>query len=198
VVTGAQDGSSSPGATTDAYFEAMWSLGDDPWEHGTRWYEARKYGLTVAALPRPTYSRGFEPGCGAGFLTTRLAPRVQHLVAMERSVRGAEATRRRCASMPNVEIRVGQIPTSWPGGTFDLIVLSEVLYYLDDASFDEVLARTADSLQAGGHLVAVHYRQSVEEHARTGDEVHERLRRTWPDPVVGHQETDFVLEVFAP
>jgi len=197
VVSG-DDERPSPDATTDAYFDAMWALGDDPWEHGTRWYEARKYGLTVAALPRASYRRGFEPGCGAGFLTMRLASRVQHLVAMERSARGAEATRCRCASRPNVAVLRGQVPTSWPGGAFDLIVLSEVLYYLDDAALEEVLARSTDSLEAGGHLVAVHYRQLVREHARTGDEVHDRLHRSWPDPVVAHREADFVLEVFAP
>jgi len=197
VVTGDADPSPSPGATTDAYFDGMWGLGDDPWDHGTRWYEARKYGLTVAALPRASYRRGFEPGCGAGFLTMRLAARVQHLVAMERSPRGADATRRRCATMANVDVRLGQVPASWPAGAFELIVLSEVLYYLDDADLDEVLARTADSLEAGGHVVAVHYRPLVAQHARTGDEVHARLRHCWPDPLVAHREADFVLEVFA-
>jgi len=44
----------------------------------------------------------------------------------------------------------------------------------------------------------VHYRPLVEDHARTGDEVHERLRRSWPDPVVAHREADFLIEVFAP
>lgn len=198
MVTGDDDMSSSPGATTDAYFDAMWGLGDDPWEHGTRWYEERKYGLTAAALPRASYRRGFEPGCGSGFLTTRLAARVLHLVAMERSARGADATRRRCASLPNVDVRLGKVPKSWPEGAFDLIVLSEVLYYLDDADLEEVLDRSTDSLEPGGHLVAVHYRPLVEAHARTGEEVHERLRRSWPDPVVAHRDAEFLLEVFAP
>ncbi len=40
----------------------------------------------------------------------------------------------------------GQVPDSGPEGAFDLIVLSEVLYYLDDADLDAVLARTAASL----------------------------------------------------
>ena len=46
-------------ATPDGYFEDVWSAGDDPWEHGTRWYETRKYDLTVAALPRSRYRRSF-------------------------------------------------------------------------------------------------------------------------------------------
>ena len=182
-------------ATTDAYFDRMWSLGDDPWEHGSRWYEARKYGLTVAALPRRRYRRAFEPGCGGGHLTVLLAPRVDGLVATDRSPRAVDVTRRRCAALPGVEAVVGRLPDDWPDGTFDLVVLSEVLYYLDDAQLDLALARTVASLDPHGHVVAVHYRRPVADHARLGDDVHDRLAPALPEVLVRHVEDDFVLEV---
>lgn len=186
-------------ATPDGYFDEMWQTGDDPWAHGTRWYEARKYDLTVAALPAERYQAAFEPGCGAGFLSERLAGRVDRLLAMERSPRGAEATTARCAAHPNVDVAVGRIPDDWPDGAFDLVVLSEVLYYLDDAALALALERTAASLAGaagGGHLVAVHYRLEVAEHARRGDEVHERLRAAFGPATVSHVEPAFLLDVF--
>jgi trans-aconitate methyltransferase len=183
-------------STTDAYFDEMWAAGDDPWAHGRRWYEARKYDLTVACLPAERYRSAFEPGCGAGFLTERLAGRVDRLVAMERAERGVEATRRRCAGLPHVEVRRGRIPSDWPEGTFELLVLSEVLYYLDDDELAAVLTRAATGLAPGGDLVAVHYRVEVAEHARPGDEVHAALRQTFGSPAVTHLEEAFVLEVF--
>lgn len=169
---------------------------DDPWEHGSRWYEARKYALTVAALPRPRYRRAFEPGCGAGFLTEMLARRADHLVAMERSSRGVEVTRRRCAGHPGVEARRGRVPEDWPEGRFDLIVVSEVLYYLDDDGLGTALQRAGESLDADGHLIAVHYRPSVDEHSRRGDDVHRVLRAALGCPTASYQETAFVLDVF--
>lgn len=184
-------------STTDAYFDEMWATGDDPWDHGRRWYEARKYDLTVACLPAERYRSAFEPGCGAGFLTARLAGRVDRLVAMERAERGVEATRRRCAGLPHVEVRRGRIPADWPEGTFELLVLSEVLYYLDDDELAAALERAATSLAPGGDLVAVHYRVEVAEHARPGDEVHAALRRAFGSPPVTHVEPSFVLDVFA-
>jgi len=159
-------------ATPGDYFEGFWSTGDDPWDHAGRWYEARKYRLTVDALPKPRYERAFEPGCGAGVLTYLLAERVDEHLAMERHPRGVEATQRRCHDRPSVSARQGQIPTHWPDGSFDLIVLSELLYYLDRASLEATWALVEGSLRPGGHLVAVHHRPRVAEHVWTGDEIH--------------------------
>lgn len=184
--------------TSDAYFREVWADDDDPWDHGSRWYETRKYGLTISALPAERYRRGFEPGCGAGFLTVRLAERCDALVAMERSARGADVTRRRCGEHPGVEVLDGRIPEEWPDGTFDLVVLSELLYYLDDAQLAAAIHQTGDCLQPGGHVLAVHYRRRVPEHARLGDDVHAALRAAFGTPLANYTEDDFVLDVFAP
>lgn len=183
-------------STPDAYFDEMWTRADDPWQHGSRWYEARKYALTVAALPRPRYRRAFEPGCAAGFLTEMLARCADHLVAMERSSRGVEVTRRRCAGQPGVDVRRGRIPEDWPEGRFDLIVLSEVLYYLDDDGLGTAIQRAGESLDVDGHLLAVHYRPPVDDHARRGDDVHRSLRAAFGSPTAAYHETAFVLDVF--
>ncbi len=38
-----------------SHFERLYSERTDPYELGTRWYEKRKYQLTLAALTQPTY-----------------------------------------------------------------------------------------------------------------------------------------------
>ncbi len=181
-------------ATPDAYFDDRWTS-DDPWEQADRWSEVRKFDLTAAVLPRPRYQRAFEPGCGTGLLTERLAPRVDALVAMDRHPRAVAVTRRRCAGFDHVEVREGRLPGDWPDGRFDLVVLSEVLYYLDPDDLDAALDGTADVLGPGGDLVVVHFRPTVEAHALTGDEVHGRCaaHRAWR-PLVAHVEDGFVLE----
>lgn len=190
--------SAPPPATSDAYFDHMWSLGDDPWEHGVRWYERRKYRLSVAALPRPRYRRAFEAGCGAGHLTELLARRADRVVAVDRAPRAVRVTRRRCSALPGVEIDEARIPDDWPAGGFDLVVLSELLYYLDDDQLDRAIGRTVDCLEPHGHVLAVHYRRPVAEHARLGDDVHDRLAGVLPTLLVRHVEDDFLLEVRAP
>ena len=61
-----------------SYFDDMYSDNPDPWGFESRWYEQRKYALTIAALPEPLYRSGFEPGCSVGVLTSLLAPRCKH------------------------------------------------------------------------------------------------------------------------
>jgi SAM-dependent methyltransferase len=182
--------------TTDAYFAERWSV-DDPWEQAARWSELRKFDLTVACLPEPRYGRAFEPGCGTGLLTERLARRCGSVLASDRHERAVAVAGRRCRGLANVTVRTGRLPTEWPEGSFDLVVLSEVLYYLDDRGIDEALRRTAASLCPGGDLVAVHFRPEVPEHACRGDHVHARIRAFagW-DRLAHHLEDTFVLEAF--
>jgi len=49
--------------TSSDYFDQLYAGTDDPWGLTSRWYEQRKYALTLAALPNRSYARGFEPGC---------------------------------------------------------------------------------------------------------------------------------------
>lgn len=183
-------------ATTDAYFDRTWATGDDPWAHTTRWSEARKYGLTAAVLPRARYRRSFEPGCGVGALTRLLADRSDHHLAMERHPRGVAVTTERCRDLDQVEVRQGRIPEDWPDGPLDLVVVSEVLYYLSSPELDRAIELMAETLEPGGDLVAVHYRPVVDEHTWTGDEVHDRLRAADRFVALGRTvEADVVIDV---
>jgi SAM-dependent methyltransferase len=186
----------TPAETPREYFEHMWSLGDDPWEHGSRFYETRKYDLTVAALQRPRYARAFEPGCATGLLTERLATRCAVLIAADRHPRALRVTRDRTAEH-GVDVRLGSIPDDWPDGRFDLVVLSEVLYYLPRTGVAAAVERAAESLVPGGELVAVHYRLPVAEHVLGGDEVHEIIRSSAAfTRSSNHVEDAFRLEGF--
>jgi SAM-dependent methyltransferase len=179
------------------YFEQMYAADPDPWSFATRWYDQRKHGLTAAVLPRERYRSAFEPGCSTGGLTDRLAPRCERLLAVD-AVGSAVATAAdRLAAHPHVTVEQARMPGGWPAGPFDLVVLSELGYYFDDAELDDLLGRAVRSLEPGGDLVAVHWRWPVAEHVRDGDEVHAALAaRPELARTVEHVEADFRLEVF--
>ena len=73
-----------------SYFDNLYEISPDPWGLGSREYEARKYGLTMAALPRRHYKRVFEPGCSIGVLTRMLAERAESVVASDVSLAALE------------------------------------------------------------------------------------------------------------
>jgi SAM-dependent methyltransferase len=180
-----------------SYFEAMYAESADPWGFATRWYERRKYALTMAALPREHYRRGFEPGCSIGVLTARLARRCASLLATDIAPAAVAAARERLASYGGVEVGQLAVPQDWPAGHFDLIVLSELGYYLSADDLELLVDRSVSSLEPGGSLVAVHWRHPVTDYPLRGDDVHDLLASS-PDlhRLVRHEESDLLLEVF--
>ncbi len=52
-----------------------------------------------------------------------------------------------------MELARGAAPVDWPEGTFDLILLSEVVYYRDPADVERMAERVGGSLTPGGDLV---------------------------------------------
>jgi SAM-dependent methyltransferase len=179
------------------YFRDRYAASADPWGLAERWYEARKYALTVALLPRERYGAAFEPGCSVGVLTAQLAPRCDRLLACDAVPDAVAAARVRAAGLPGVRVEQRVIPGDWPPGSFDLIVLSELLYYFDDADLGQVLGLGIGSLRPGGQILAVHWRHPAPDHPRTGDEVHEDLAA---HPALArlarYRDPDFTAEVY--
>lgn len=177
------------------HFEQLYAGSNDPWQLAERAYERRKFELTVASLPRSRYVRAFEPGCSIGVLTQLLADRCDEVLATDPAAPLDEARRR--VPDTSVTFERGSVPHDWPDDTFDLIVLSEILYYLDERQRHDVLAHSLASLHPGGHLVLVHWRHPFDVAVCTGDEAHREVSdHSDVRTVVSHLEDDFRLEVF--
>ena len=178
-----------------AYFDELYEHAADPWGLATRRYEARKYAITLACLPLERYRRVFEPGCSIGVLTRMLATRADTVVASDISeVALAIATQ---DGVPgNVTLNLAAAPRDWPAGTFDLIVLSELGYYLEQADLDEFVVRTLSSLEPNGHLVAVHWRTPVAEYPADAESVHATLAASPLEHLAHYADKHFLLEIF--
>jgi predicted TPR repeat methyltransferase len=179
-----------------AYFDRLYADSPDPWSLGSRWYEQRKYALTVGALSRRRYRRGFEPGCSVGVLTEQLAARCDTLLATDVSPAAVAAARRQVNEWPGATVVRMQVPQEWPTGRFDLLVFSEVGYYLSLDMLDELINRAAFSLTPDGEIVLVHWRHPVSDYPLLGDTVHDRfLAEPRFARTAGYQDNDFRLDV---
>lgn len=159
-----------------SYFDAVYAGAADPWGFGDRWYEERKRDLTLAALPARRYRRGLEPGCSIGVLSAGLARRCEVLVSTDVS---AAALERAAARVPaNVELRRWALGEPWSEGTFDLLVLSEVGYYLDAPALARALEGAVATLEEGATLLACHWRHPVGDYPLSGDAVHAAIAAT--------------------
>ena len=180
-----------------AYFEALYASDPDPWKFASSGYERDKYDRTLAALPRPRYAAALEIGCSIGVLTREVARRCEALLALDVASAPLVEAQRRCADCPHVRFEQMAVPTQWPNGTFDLVLLSEVVYYLCVNDVARLASHVAKALRPQGDVVLVHWTGETDYPLR-GDEAAELFIAALDGAtyvVRGDRHPDFRLDV---
>ncbi|MBB3825021.1 class I SAM-dependent methyltransferase [Xanthomonas arboricola] len=185
-------------AQTNAdYFDGIYQR-PDPFGYGTRWYESRKRDILLSTLPRAQFARGWELGCSNGEATRGLAARCDSLLATDMSAGAVAQARQRVGERSNVQILQACHPQQWPVGSFDLIVLSEIGYYLEPQELDDLVTRAQRSLTAEGLFVACHWKHPFDQARQDGVSVHACIARLLTLALAyRYEDSDFLLEAWA-
>lgn len=158
-------------------FERLYAKSSDPWGYDSSEYEREKYAATLAALDGRFYKRGLEVGCSIGAFTELLARRCESLTALDFSTRAVALARKRLRDSAHVRILEASFPEQTPAGSWDLVVCSEVLYYLDRDTLEHVAGWLRERLLLEGTTVlAVDWRGPTTTEPHDGDQVHDLLR----------------------
>ena len=168
---------------------------EDPWGVDSRWYERRKRDLLLAALPRARFAAALEVGCSTGALTEALSERSDTVLGVDDSPTALDAARRRLAHRPGVSLAAVDVSRDWPDGSFDLVVVSEVGYFLSPAALDRLVERgrrvtapqTVSSCCATGGIASQGW-------VMDADEVHRRFE-DGPVPPLQARYTDRDVEL---
>ena len=166
---------SPTGSLAPDYFDRLYAARPDPWDFASSPYEAAKYAATMAALPHPRYHRALELGCSIGVLTHQLAERCDTLLAIDVSAAALAEARIRNFGHPDVCFEQRDLAHQFPAGPFDLILVSEVGYYLSVRDLEQLRENIAAQLAPGGHLLLVHYTGETK-YPLTGSKVHDVFR----------------------
>lgn len=151
----------------ESYWEEVF-VEADPWDYETSEYETWKFAETLSLLPAGPIGRAVEIGCAEGHLATRLAARVDRLTAIDISPTAIARARARCAEQSQVEFRVGNLVETELPQNSDLVLCSEMLFYLPLDLLRSAACRIAASLKVGGHLLLCHGNLVSDELDRTG------------------------------
>jgi cyclopropane fatty-acyl-phospholipid synthase-like methyltransferase len=181
------------------YFDTLYAANLDPWKFATSAYERGKYALTLNAMPKPRYRSALEVGCSIGVLTRSLASRCDVVVAIDAAQTALVEARRRCADLPGVRFEHMFVPDQWPDGAFELILLSEVIYYLSRNDVGRLAARVTNSLAKGGSVILVHWTGPTD-YPLSGDEAAALfIERIGPTCVIkrGDRYRQFRLDVLS-
>lgn len=136
------------------HLERIYAAGDDPWSFRSSDYEQSKFRATCAALPRRYYRSALELGCGNGELARHVAPRCAAYTGIDAVQTALDAARR---AVPKGRFHRLFLPSPLPEGDHDLLLLSEVLYFLDAPGLAD-LARQIDDRWPAADLVCVTWR----------------------------------------
>jgi SAM-dependent methyltransferase len=160
--------------------ERFYAREHDPFHFDTNPYETGKFDDLLEVIGEGPFRHALEVGCSIGSFTERLAPRCEHLLATDISEVAVDRARRRLAAHPQVRVERRTIPGEMPDGAFDLIVCSDVLYYLPTRRLKRALGELAGRLVPGGSIVSLHW---LGEHGApvSGDEVHDLQEQAWRD-----------------
>jgi SAM-dependent methyltransferase len=179
-----------------AEFERCYQRDADPWDYGSSEYERAKYDATLVACGPGPFRSALELGGSIGVFSARLAQRCDALTTIDGSPTAVAAARIRLAGFPRADAVLGEIPGAIGPGDHDLVLASEILYYLDDVALAATLERLADVLIAGGRMVAVHWRPPGPERPQTAAAVHAQLRALpWLRPIADRSTPDYLLDV---
>lgn len=163
-----------PGETSP--FEALHTEQADPWQVRTSWYERRKRALTLAALPHERYGAGLEVGCSVGALAEDLLTRCETVLAVDES----SSALARVTPSARLQAVQASLPEDWPlleehlTGAVDLVVVSEVGYFLSPARLRGLAERAAELVSGTpqGTVLACHWRHDIVGWPLVGDGVH--------------------------
>ncbi|OWV79645.1 glycosyl transferase [Rhizobium sp. R634] len=156
----------SEAVSKEEYWERVFER-PDPWNYLSV-YEQVKYEQTLSLVPEGI-GKALELACAEGIFSAKLARKVGTLTATDISRRAIERASQRCRESHNAEFRVLDFAgDDIPGGQ-DLIVCSEVLYYMDDEKvLERVCRKIAAALKPDGYLITAHAHLRRDEPDRTG------------------------------
>ena len=176
-------------------FDDMIAGGDnDPWLLDSSFYEQRRLALVLACLGRERYRSALEIGCSTGQLSNMLADRADDVTGLDVSAAAIRIARRR---FPGVRWSLGAAPGDIPDGRYDLIVLSEIGYFLDGPDLLTTL-RTARRLKrCGGEIVLAHWRLPTSGIPLDGELVHRQAAAVLDVPLrASYRDADLLIEVW--
>jgi 2-polyprenyl-3-methyl-5-hydroxy-6-metoxy-1,4-benzoquinol methylase len=151
------------------HFRRLYDANEDPWNYHASDYEKAKRDATIAALGGRRFRSALEVGCSIGVLTRRLADCCDALLAVDFVDKALAVARVACADMAHVTFGNASVPVDWPEGRYDLIVLSEVLYFLSDSDNSTLITSCGKAMAPNGVVLLVNWLQRSPDDPCSGD-----------------------------
>jgi SAM-dependent methyltransferase len=158
-----------------AGFDRKFESDADPWRTFSDRDEGRKRAAILHGLGPGPIGRVLELAAGNGSNSVALARRALRLDATEGTASGTDLVARAVGDEMRVRVRRLVLPGRFPGTTYDVAIVAEVLYYLSAADMAEVARDVAASLRTGARLILAHHRVDYPDFVQHAHDIHRRF-----------------------
>jgi 2-polyprenyl-3-methyl-5-hydroxy-6-metoxy-1,4-benzoquinol methylase len=140
---------------TPERFNRFYWLDKDPFGAKNSKYETSKQDRLLELISRRKSQRGLDVGCGNGYLTRRIAEHCQHLEGIDFASRAIHLAQENCKEQSDISLNVADIRSYESDEPFDLLICSEVLYYLQGQELEDVVDKLYRLSHQGAWLAVV-------------------------------------------
>lgn len=179
------------------YFEDLYRHNNDPWGYDFHWYEARKRQICLSLLTKPRYPKVLEVGCSNGHLSFHLAQRAEELVCIDVSERAVQLASARLQEFEHVVVENRKIPEDYSIQKFDLILISEMAYYLSADELHQFIEKLKHSLNDDGEILCCHWRHEIQDFELNAEQVHQAFQQHFPfHHYLSLNDPDFMIDLW--
>lgn len=158
-----------------AGFELKFRGNIDPWNYRHSRFERQKRKILIQACGCAKRGRGLELACANGETTRELSRLCLKLTAIDGSPTALAEAQRRNGDIQGLKFVRASLPDEMPRGSFDLIVVSEIAYYLNANDLRRLARSLPDALTPGGRVVVLHHRRRFPDAAQHSGRAHQML-----------------------
>ena len=153
----------------------LYAARPDPWGYDVAPSTPERFQAAIELLDgvrkNARFQRAWEIGCAEGAMTACLAPICERLAAVDYVPLALERARLRCRETPSVSFTEWDLMTDQAPGTFDLIVITDVLGSLGGrGDIRRARDKVVSALAKGGHLLYGDY---------LGGPLNRRIHNSW-------------------
>lgn len=136
-------------------YDLAYRLKNDLFESEASEYEQHKLNRLIEIICQQNYKNVLDVGCGIGILAEKISPCCQRIIGIDFSPKAISLARNRCGKLENVSFLERDIRTFDFQDDYDLIIFSEVLYYLEDKFIERIINRLKKNLSDSARIIIV-------------------------------------------
>lgn len=136
-------------------YDLAYRLRNDLFEIEGSEYEQHKLNRLIGVIRQRRYKTVLDVGCGIGILAEKISPFCQQIIGIDFSPKAISLAEKRCKNLENVSFLERDIRTFDFQGDYDLVIFSEVLYYLEDRFIERIVHRLKKNLPDSARIIIV-------------------------------------------